>query len=59
MIQFNIQAILKPSSASQLDLLQTISFRFAVTPGVYLNHRQAEVQVLKRTLSHDSYLNCR
>ena len=30
----------------------SISSRFAVTPCVYLNYRKAEVQVLKRTLSH-------
>ena len=37
----------------------SISFRFAVTPCVYLNYREAEVQVLKRTLLHNSYLDCR
>ena len=26
---------------------------------VYLNYREAEVQVLKRTLLHNSYLDCR
>ena len=32
-------------------------FGFAVTPCVHLDHREAEVQVLKRTLSHYSYLD--
>ena len=35
----------------------SISFRFAVTPCVYLNYREAEVRVVKRTLSHNSYLH--
>ena len=37
-----------------------VSFWFVVTPCVYLNYREAEVhvQVLKRTLSHNSYLDC-
>ena len=32
--------------------------KIAVTPCVYLNYHEAEVQVLKRTLSHNSYLDC-
>ena len=36
----------------------SISFWFAVTPCVYLNYREAEVQVLKRTSLHNSYLDC-
>ena len=36
-----------------------LTFGFAVTPCVYLNYREAEVQVLKRTLPHKSYLDCR
>ena len=38
-----------------ITISRKLSFRFAVTPCVYLNYRKAEVQVLKRTLSHNSY----
>ena len=44
---------------SEVYVNASISFRFAVTPCVYLNYREAVVQVLKRTLSHKSYLDCR
>ena len=36
-----------------------LSFRFAVTPCVYLDYREADVQLLKRTLSHNWYLHRR
>ena len=36
-----------------------VPFWFAVTPCVYLTDHKAEVQVLKITSLHNSYLDCR
>ena len=54
-VSFAVQYKLKRFQALHGGI--AISFLFAVT--VYLNYREAEVQVLKGTLSHNSYLDCR